>query len=294
MKKSHFYIQISPFLKLHILVLPLIAASIWGGYFIEYSIAYSFALLHEAGHITAAYLLRTGISHIEILPFGVCGKLKSSIIKNPNHEMAVAAAGPVVSLATAFALILLNGCFAMPRILSAYSIKLNLSLAVINLLPAIPLDGGRIFRAYLTKKSNAGLSYVISAKVSLVIGILLFLSSVYALLSHSFNFSLIMISSFLLGNLLCEQKNITKNTLRELLCYNEKLIPNDFTPSYVTSADGSTPARKLLKRLSYDKYNVICVTDENLTITKILTEGQIIKALTEQSIRVTLDDIRDN
>lgn len=291
MKRSHLYIQIFPFLKIHILVFPLIAASFWGNYYAEYFTAYFYAFLHELGHIAVARLLKTGISHIEILPFGICGKLKSSIIKNPNCEIAVAAAGPSVNLAVISVLFLLNNAISLPAAFYDYSVKTNLALATINLLPAIPLDGGRIFRAYLTKRTNAGLSYSISAKVSFIVGLLLSALSVYALLKGSFNFSGILISAFLLGSFVCEQRNITKNVLREILDYKEKTGPDEFTTSSVIIADESTPARKLLKRLSYDKYHIVCVTDQALNITYFLTEGQIIKNLTENGIRVTLKDV---
>ena len=283
------YINITPFIKLHILFLPLIAASIFGNYHIMFISAYACAMLHELGHIFAAHLSGVKISHIEILPFGICAKLKSEVIKNPSAEIAIAISGPLVNIALALVAFLFKNI--IPQNSLVYWEQLNLSLAAINLLPALPLDGGRIMRAYLTKKIGSIRAYNISVRFSCIPISLIMGTAVYSLLTNSFNFSLILISAFLLGNLCLEQKNISKNVVSELLNYSTKLDKNALNRSYVITAHQSTSARLILKQLSYDRYYIVCVVDDNLKVTKILTEGEILSALTQKSIRITLGEI---
>ena len=62
--------------------------------------------------------------------------------------------------------------------------------------------------------------------------------------------------------------------------------------SVVLTAHSSTPARRILKRLSYNNYHIVHVTDDNMRVIRTLTEGQLLNALTENGIRVLLSDIK--
>ena len=289
MMSKKLYINITPYFRVHILFLPLIAASFISNYHIMFLTAYICAMLHEFGHIISSYLLGIKVSHIEVLPFGVCAKLKSEIIKNPSYEIAIAASGPLVNIILSIIAYFFRNSIPINDFI--YWEQLNLSLAAINLIPALPLDGGRIMRAFLTKKIGSVRAYNISVKLSCIPISLLLGISIYSLLTNCFNFSLILISSFLLGNLCLEQRNISKNVLSEMLNYNSKLEKNSLTRSYVITAHKSTPARLILRSLSYDRYYIICVVDDKLQITKTLTEGEVISALTVKGIRTTLGEI---
>ncbi len=284
-------ISLLPHLKINILFFPLLAASILGRYFSALALAFLCAILHELSHVFAAWRMGVGVSYIEILPFGVCARLKSDIIKNPAYEIIIALAGPLINIVIfAIALIFRYNLSVDSEILN-YFIICNLSMAIINLLPCLPLDGGRMLRAYLTLKTGSVFAYNFTVSLSRIIVLILIGGSVYLLLSNNFNFSLILIGAFLLGNLCLEQRNATKNTLRELLFYEDKLKTGEMTRSHIITAHKSTPARRILKKLSYNNYHIICVVDDDLSVTKALTEGQVINALTKQSIRITLGEI---
>jgi Zn-dependent protease/CBS domain-containing protein len=107
-------------------------------------------LLHELGHAAVAqhYGLRT--RSITLFLFGGVAQLEKDA-KDGRLEMKMAAAGPVVSLALAGAFLL---CSILPigsaSATVAHDIALmNLTLAAFNLLPAFPMDGGRILRGIL-------------------------------------------------------------------------------------------------------------------------------------------------
>ena len=76
-----------------------------------------------------------------------------------------------------------------------------------------------------------------------------------------------------------------------MLHFSSKLERNRLTHSYVITAHKSTPARLILKKLSYDRYYIVCVVDDRLQIIKTLTEGEIMSALTTKGIRTTLGEI---
>ncbi len=106
-------------------------------------------LVHEFGHSLVAQRLGVAIAGIELHFFGGIAKMVS-LPKRPRDEILIAAAGPLTSLllsALGFGLYALTG-MSLAIELGA----VNLMLAVFNMLPALPMDGGRIFRAALQTK----------------------------------------------------------------------------------------------------------------------------------------------
>jgi Zn-dependent protease/CBS domain-containing protein len=125
------------------------------------SLLFVCVVLHEFGHIFAArrYGIRT--PDVTLLPIGGVASLER-IPEKPSQEIFVALAGPAVNVVIALALAVLVG----PRIelselaelqqarsgLDALLIQLmsaNIALVIFNLIPAFPMDGGRVLRALL-------------------------------------------------------------------------------------------------------------------------------------------------
>lgn len=122
-------------------------------------------VLHELGHGVVARAFGIPVREIVLLPIGGVAVLGRNT-RRPLHELLIAVAGPAVNVAIGFALVLvlgLDGSFpASPEELiqataagpSAatflhWLLVANLSLVVFNLIPAFPMDGGRMLRATL-------------------------------------------------------------------------------------------------------------------------------------------------
>jgi Zn-dependent protease len=114
-------------------------------------LAFGSVLLHELGHALVARRLGVHVSGIELSFFGGAAKMVQ-MPRSANHEIAIAAAGPAVSLVLAGAGLGLGGLLHSDlfRLIG----QVNLVLAAFNLIPALPMDGGRILRALLTRKMD--------------------------------------------------------------------------------------------------------------------------------------------
>ncbi len=114
--------------------------------------------LHEFGHALAAKWQRLRVVAIVLHPFGGMTQFTAEP-ETPQAEFRIAIAGPLVSFALAviFALIGAGAYSIAADILAVICFTLaagNLLLAIFNLLPGYPLDGGRVLRAYLWRNGK--------------------------------------------------------------------------------------------------------------------------------------------
>jgi Zn-dependent protease/CBS domain-containing protein len=116
-------------------------------------------VLHELGHALTARHFGVGTRDITLLPIGGVARLRG-MPKDPRAEMLIAVAGPAVNLAIAATLWVMlqpfGGAGTLADVFSgqapflAVVLWLNLILAVFNMIPAFPMDGGRVLRAALS------------------------------------------------------------------------------------------------------------------------------------------------
>jgi Zn-dependent protease/CBS domain-containing protein len=157
-------------------------------------------VLHEFGHVFAArrYGIRT--SDVTLLPIGGLASLER-MPEKPGQEIVVALAGPAVNLVIALLLVVVLGArfdlTQMTQLHEATSTLMgrvaaaNVWLCVFNLIPAFPMDGGRVLRALLA----IPLGYTRATRVAATIG--QGLAFVFALLGLMGNPLLILIAVFI-------------------------------------------------------------------------------------------------
>jgi Zn-dependent protease/CBS domain-containing protein len=162
--------------------------------------------LHELGHSIAAQRFGIPVREIVLLPLGGVALLSRNPSK-PWHELIIAAAGPLVNVVIAAVLIGVTGAVAAignfdsnalqqnaPPSLSTllvWLLQANIFLVLFNLIPAFPLDGGRMFRAILALWLPARRATRIATVVGQAIAILLGVIGV-----ATGNFALVLVAVF--------------------------------------------------------------------------------------------------
>jgi len=118
------------------------------------ALIFSLVLLHEFGHLVAARFFQVPVKVVELLPFGGVVRLSGAERLPPKQEIIIALAGPLTSLALFFLGIGLERAgYLNPGVESCWG-RFNLLLAGFNLLPGLPLDGGRVLRALLSLRRH--------------------------------------------------------------------------------------------------------------------------------------------
>jgi Zn-dependent protease len=137
-------------------------------------------VLHELGHAVAAMRYGVPTSDITLLPIGGVARLRR-IPEKPAQEFVVAIAGPLVNVVIAAILFAIGARFpfrvADQKVLVEGGfldrlLWVNLMLVVFNLLPAFPMDGGRILRSLLALMMDYGRATALAARIGQIMAIL--------------------------------------------------------------------------------------------------------------------------
>jgi Zn-dependent protease len=129
-------------------------------------------VLHEFGHIFAARRYGIGTSEVTLLPIGGVSSLQR-LPSDPRQELVVALAGPAVNLVIALVLIAVTGAIHAQDLdiddfkasLAGRLAAANLFLALFNLIPAFPMDGGRVLHALVAMRVGPVKATDIAARI---------------------------------------------------------------------------------------------------------------------------------
>jgi len=126
-------------------------------------------VLHEFGHALAGKAFGINTPDITLLPIGGVARLER-IPDEPVQELVIAAAGPAVTAVIMMGALIGGGSWAYPPTVETgipdTLFTINLVLLAFNLLPAFPMDGGRVLRALLATR----MSYARATQVAATIG----------------------------------------------------------------------------------------------------------------------------
>jgi Zn-dependent protease len=169
------------------------------------SVGFLFAIffcvfLHELGHALAAKMFKVNTLDITLLPFGGVARLES-MPRNSLAELTIALAGPAVNFVIALSLLIgLSIGFVYDRMSMSEIATMgpleqllvaNVFIAIFNLIPAFPMDGGRVLRALLGFVTSFSRATYIAGRIGQIIAVIMLVFSIMY-----FQFSLFMISIF--------------------------------------------------------------------------------------------------
>ena len=191
--------------------------------------------VHELGHAYAAR--RYGVE-TESITLWLLGGLASltSLPREPRKEFVIAIAGPIGSVLTAavcYVLVLLTPRSAhVVSFVFGWLVVMNVTLVVFNLLPAFPMDGGRIFRAILARSMPYGRATRIAARIGTIFAILFAIVGVL-----SFSPLLVLLALFIYGAATTESRTVALDDLLDGLTVSDIAPPERATIDATASVD---------------------------------------------------------
>lgn len=123
--------------------------------------------LHEMSHLITINLFEYQINELKLTPFGGCLTVDPLFETNPTAEFLIAASGPFVNWVMVGGIAYLRLLGIENTFLTSWQLY-NILIGFVNLVPAFPLDGGRMFHAWLVKNFGLVVAAVWSRVLSLI------------------------------------------------------------------------------------------------------------------------------
>lgn len=216
-------------IKINLKIFIFIAVFLITGQIKIYGILMFFAFIHELGHLIAGIIMKFKLKSLQIMPMGLSISfdilpkeyntkvLKGNLLK--LKEIFIALAGPMVNILIILAMILIEGKIDQEtRIMCIYS---NILIAIFNLIPIYPLDGGRILKGIISLKFGHLESLRLTNKISNICIVILTAISSIAIYYYK-NIAILFIITYLWALIIVQNKryNIKMNMYKVL--ENEK------------------------------------------------------------------------
>jgi Zn-dependent protease/predicted transcriptional regulator len=215
-------------------------------------------LVHELGHSWAA--LRYGVE-TESITLWLLGGIASlsSVPKEWNKEFWIAIAGPTTSIGVAavcyVAAVSVPTNLTVPVFVLGWLAIMNLVLAVFNLLPAFPMDGGRILRALLARNRPHVAATQTAARIGVYFGV--FFAVVGVL---SFSPLLVLLAFFIYG------AAKTESSVSLLESQLEGMTAMDLMGRESAVLDAETTVSEFADRMLLDRRTSYAVTEDGRTV----------------------------
>ena len=238
------------------------------GGIVEFAIFSIVLAIHEFGHYYVSKKQGYTLEKFYIAPYGACLNYKEKQFER-RDEIKIAMAGPIVNLICAFLFIALWWVFPQTYVYSLSFVEESLFLALFNLIPAYPLDGGRVLVAISSHKRGREKA-VKKAKIFNLTFSIIFFSLFVISWFYSFNPTFALATVFMLSGMLEGEFGAKyKNSF----LFKKRVPP--FSKSRHLVVPENLFFKDLLKKIDGDCYTIFEVLSEKGEII-FLTETQVI------------------
>lgn len=256
------------------IILIIIAAS----YNSQFIFALIWVSLHEMAHIIIAKGFGCRFMKFEIKAFGTNAQLEDLDILKDNKKIIVYLAGAFFNIIIGIILYFIN--IEFDSVFLKESININLGLALFNLLPAYPLDGGRVFEILLSKKMLYKKAKRIISILSYIISSFFITISIYIYLKYDiFNLSMILAAIIIIYITRVEEKTSMYIAMGNVVRKRTQLIKNKYIENKTLSIYYKEGLVKVLALVDRNKFNSFYILDDDMKLIYILNEDELIDSL---------------
>lgn len=271
--------------KIHPLFLVFAATLVYFGQgvlFVNYLVVMIF---HEYAHAYAARKLGYNLQNIKLIPFGICLNLNSTTL-DPVDEIKIAIAGPLCNFILGAGMIAIWWLFPATYNVTNLFCYANFVTAIFNLLPAFPLDGGRVLHACSSKMFGRDKASKVCKISSAILCIMLFLLFVFSFYISHGNFTYLFVIFCLLTGFSQKDEKLSYSFFNLSKVKKDKNVLKVKT-LYVRD---DVKLFKLCKYIDSATFLNLYVCDENGDFVDNINEKDLGKLLENNNSTTTLHD----
>lgn len=270
-------------IRLNSYFLVLLAGLAWAGLLAEAGLLFGIVLLHELTHVLAAKSSGLAVAEVELLPFGGVARIDDLLEADPPVEVKVALSGPLANA------VLIGAAWAASRLgwltweQATPFVEANAIIGGFNLIPALPLDGGRAYRAWLAQRLGFRRATEQAVRLGTVCAAAMTAAGVALLLRGYASVSLIVVAAFVYHAAGKERDQAAYALWRYLARRRRQLrsarrITGFFCPHQLVAGQ-EEPLKGLLAHLVPQRYHIVWVVDGGGRVVGIAHEADVIDAL---------------
>lgn len=272
---------------------------VFAGFGLHFLVFAGSLAFHELGHILAASFMGADITRVEIWPFGASARLERSWQLTPYADGVVAFAGPfnsglLASVASALQRGLIqSGSLVTPSTypLLDLLVKVNLGFFLINMIPCLPLDGGRLVRSRLALR----VGYVEASRKmtvwGLVAGSLMTVLGLAGLAAGYGWYVLAVAGPVIIWGAADERESAAQENIMEILNRSERLRERRALPVAEIMVPHDATVAEVVTKLMPSRYHMILVAGRNMKVLGRVTETRLLEAFYSGGTHLRMRDI---
>lgn len=247
------------------------------GYRGQIAITFIIVFCHELVHYLFARHYKILGFDIEFIAVGTVIKLKDLDEADKKEDIIISSSAPLANIVFSIVSYALYEKFNMDIFYMIFSI--NLIIGVFNLVPAFPLDGGRIFRDILNFKVDYRKANRVMIVISIIIGSILMLIYMISFLKEKSAFNIGIIGLFVVVSSLRENERASYIIMGDIIKKKYKFIKRGYIENRNVSIHYKQNLLTAMGLFDKNKYNVFMVLDDTMNIVDTICEEQIIEGL---------------
>jgi len=248
-------------IKINMTLIPITLLMYLNEYIIEFSMLFLILTVHEIAHLIFSLINKVKVKELNIFPLGAIIKFEYPLGIDPIKEIIISLAGPIVNMILFIVSYILFINFTHINLLDLF-VEINFMLFIVNILPILPLDGGRVLRALLYMHGGfkfahktIGVIGKISLMILFIVG-LLYVKDIFEIIMLSF------IIMYLAKAATAENEMaafiLTRSMIRKKIQLKSKAM---MKTHFLIVLEG-TKLKSILDIILPHKYNIIFIIDE--------------------------------
>lgn len=240
-------------------------------------LAFLIVLFHESVHYITALLLGFSGFDIEILPIGARLSLRDLDEASPREDIIISLSAPLLNLVAALFSRHLYLKYGYDYLYTLYIG--NLTVGLFNLLPALPLDGGRVLRSLLSLKTIYKRANLQTIRFSIAMGIAMAVLFVFLFFLRKTNVNIGIISGFIIYSSFKEKERIVYIIMGDIVRKRYKFLKAGYIENKSMSIHYKKDLITALSIVDRNKYNIFTILDDEMKVMDIIYEEELVEAL---------------
>jgi len=241
-------------------------------------IAFGVVLIHEFAHAVIARKLNVPVADVELLPFGGVTRMGGDMPVSPRQEICIAVAGPAANLGLFLAGTALKNYGICDENLSFF-LQCNILIAAFNVLPALPLDGGRVYRALQAGRVGIKKATYQAAGLGQFMAVVIILAGTAGLILGWSGLDILTTGLFLFYSATRERVTAPFLFMRHMMQKKDDLLREGVLPSVTLVAREDAVLGEVVRHFIPERFHFVAVYSGEMELKAILPENRIIDGL---------------